>query len=446
MTSMPADRSTNAPMTTFSGLAKPDRGPKWASLLLLITLTVLIVTLICWARIFTLEIWASGPGRVTPAQQLQVVQNLEGGIVREVLVKEGDRARSGDVIARIDATEAEGSYQEDQINWFALLGLIDRLQAEAVGEALSFSTALRNGGPEADKVMAIEQTAFKARQEGLQSSLKVFATQKESELQTANDAREQIKLLRNTRDLIQRQLDVVGPQVRKGLVSETELLKIERERATVEQQNSELEAAVNAALRNADQLEAKIEEKVGMFRAEAVAQLSERRATLAALSERLVVSRDRFTRREIRAPVDGVVKRVLTTTPGEIIKPGDTLIEIVPTEDDLLVEVRITPQDIGFIRSKQPARVRLTAYDSSIYGVMQGEVVRVGADTLLTKDEESFYTVVVKVDRFADSNGQPLDIIAGMTADVSIVTGERSILDYVFKPITKLRLSALRDR
>lgn len=446
MTSMPADRSINAPMTTFSGLAEPSRGPRRASLLLLMTLTTLMVTLIFWAQIFTLEIWASGPGRVTPSRQIQVVQNLEGGIVREVLVGEGDRVRAGDLIARIDATEAEGSYQEDRINWLALVGLIDRLQAEAAGEQLSFSAALLDGGPEAAKVIEIETTAFQARQEGLQSSIKVLATQRDSEIQKAADARVQVELLNNTRSLIVRQLEVVGPQVRKGLVSETELLKIERERSTVEQQNAELRAAANSALRDADQLEAKIEEKVGMFRAEAVAQLSERRATLAALSERLVVSRDRFTRREIRAPVDGVVKRVLITTAGEIIKPGDTLIEIVPTDDDLLVEVRITPQDIGFIRSEQPARVRLTAYDSSIYGVLQGKVVRVGADTLMTKDEESFYTVVVKVERFTDSSGQPLEIIAGMTADVSIVTGERSILDYIFKPITKLRQTALRDR
>ena len=450
MSDFPAHSASGAgaPMTDIAALVSPQRGPRFASLIVVLIVAVLAGSLFYWAQVATLEIWATGIGRVIPSRQIQVVQNLEGGIVTEVLVGEGDAVTSGEIIARIDSTDAQSSYLQDRSNWAALTALTDRLAAEASGMELVFSPALDDGSAAAREAKASEQAAFVARRDALRSGLAVLDAQRTRQVRAATDARAQIEQLGTTRGLVDEQLSVVRPQVEKGLVSRTELLRLERELADVDQRRTELQAGVNAAESDAAETAARIAEKTDAFRADAFAALSEARASLAALSEKLIASRDRVVRRDVRAPVDGVVKRVLVTTEGEVVKPGDTIVEIVPSNDDLFIEVRIRPQDIGFIRKGQEASVRLTAYDSSIYGAMIGRVERVGADTITTNEGESFYPVVVIVDpeQGIESRTAELEILPGMIADVSIVTGERTILDYVFKPILKLRDTAFRDR
>lgn len=437
-------------LTDVRALADPQRGPKVAALFLVGVLGLLAAALIYWAQAYTLEIWATGIGKVIPSSQIQVVQNLEGGIVREILVKEGDRVAAGQEVARIDGTDVESSYQEDLANVLALTALTDRLAAEASGQELVFSEQLKTGGPEADAIMADETAAYRARRANFEAERAVLEAQRQSQVQAAADAAEQLKHLKTTQTLLEKQIAVVEPQVKKGLVSETELLRLLRDQADGEARAAELLAAINKARSAEQELTARLKGHEAGFRSEAFSLLAEKKAVLAGYRERLVASHDKVVRRSVKAPVAGVVKKVLITTPGEVVKPGDTIVEFVPSDDDLLVEAHIRPEDIGFIRPGQEAKVRLTAYDFSIYGAMTGTVERVGADTQSTRDGESFYPVVVRVG-YGNEDGLPakmkdLEILPGMIAQVSIVTGERTILEYVFKPILKVKEMAFRDR
>jgi adhesin transport system membrane fusion protein len=433
-------------MTDMSAVAEPSSGPRRASILVVVTVVLLAFALLVWANVSTLEIWASGPGKVIPSSQIQVVQNLEGGIVREVFVREGDLVHLGQPVARIEAIEAQSKYQEYLVTWQGLSALVARLQAEANGTPLVFPADLQDGSAGAANAIAAERAAYAARSLELNSTLSVYDRQRIDQLQSAEDAAVQDEKLSQIDALVAKQIDMLKPQVAKGLVSETELLKAQRELADTALKRADLQAAINAATRKAHEIEAQMQATRAKFVAEANANLSEKKTTLAGMAERVVASKDQVTRSLIRAPVEGIVKQVKVTTPGEVVKPGDTIAEFVPTRDDLLIEVHVSPKDIGFIRTGQESTVRLTAYDSSIYGSLPAVVERVGADTLVTRDGDSYYSVVVRITNAAAANGQELDIIPGMMAVVNITTGHRTIFDYIFKPLTKIGSTAFRER
>ncbi|MGE6742875.1 HlyD family type I secretion periplasmic adaptor subunit [Allorhizobium pseudoryzae] len=433
-------------MTDMSAVAEPSSGPRRASILVVVTVVLLAFALLVWANVSTLEIWASGPGKVIPSSQIQVVQNLEGGIVREVFVREGDLVHLGQPVARIEAIEAQSKYQEYLVTWQGLSALVARLQAEANGTPLDFPADLQDGSAGATNAIAAERAAHAARSQELNSTLSVYDRQRIDQLQSAEDAAVQDEKLSQIDALVAKQIDMLKPQVAKGLVSETELLKSRRELADTALKRADLQAAINTAKRKAHEIDAQMQATRAKFVAEANAQLSEKKTALAGMAERVIASKDQVTRSLITAPVEGIVKQVKVTTPGEVVKPGDTIAEFVPTRDDLLIEVHVSPKDIGFIRTGQESTVRLTAYDSSIYGSLPAVVERVGADTLVTRDGDSYYSVVVRITDAAAANGQKLDIIPGMMAVVNITTGHRTIFDYIFKPLTKIGSTAFRER
>ncbi|MCY1668976.1 HlyD family type I secretion periplasmic adaptor subunit [Rhizobium sp. SL86] len=433
-------------MTDMSAVAEPSSGPRRASLLVVVTIVLLAFAMLVWANVSTLEIWASGPGKVIPSSQIQVVQNLEGGIVREVFVREGDLVHLGQPVARIEAIEAQSKYQEYLVTWQGLSALVARLQAEANGTPLVFPADLQDGSAGAANAIAAERAAYAARSQELNSTLSVYDRQRTDQLQSAEDASVQDEKLSQIDALVAKQIDMLKPQVAKGLVSETELLKAQRELADTALKRADLQAAINAATRKAHEIEAQMQATRAKFVAEANGNLSEKKTALAGMAERVIASKDQVTRSLITAPVEGIVKQVKVTTPGEVVKPGDTIAEFVPTRDDLLIEVHVSPKDIGFIRTGQESTVRLTAYDSSIYGSLPAVVERVGADTLVTRDGDSYYSVVVRITNAAAANGQELDIIPGMMAVVNITTGHRTIFDYIFKPLTKIGSTAFRER
>lgn len=434
------------PMTHIAATARFHKRASRAAVLCVLFCVALTVALLWWARAFTLEIWASGEAQVVPSSQIQVVQNLEGGIVREVLVKAGEAVKAGQVVARIETSEALSTFEEDRLNRIALAARIKRLEAETSGTVPMLDEGINDGSPFAAAAIQAEKDNYMARQTEVKASIAILEATLEKLRQNAEDSRVQLKHQQQVASVISEQIAIYGPLSAKQLVSRNELLVTRRARAEADADVAAIAANVNSAEKESLETAARIEEVRSKFISGALAELAEKRALHATIDARLTSSRDRLQRQEIKAPVDGIVKRVAITTPGEIIKPGDTIVEFVPLKDDLLLETKIRPQDIGFIRKDQVAHVRMSAYDSSIYGTLTGHVERVGADTQLTSDGVAFYPVTIRIDVNAVSKQKNLEIIPGMTASVSIVTGERTILEYVFKPILKLGETAFRER
>lgn len=433
-------------MTHIASTAQLRRKASKGAISCVLVCVALSSALLLWARTSTLEIWASGAAQVIPSSQIQVVQNLEGGIVREVLVKVGEEVQKGQIVARIETSQAISTFEEDRLNRIALAARINRLDAETSGTIPIFARDLDDGSAFAAAAIQSEKDSFRARQTSIKASIAILEAALEKSRQRATDARVQMKHQMQVASVISEQIDIYDQLADKQLVSRNELLQARRARAEADARIADIAATVNAAEKEGFETAARINEIRSKFIAEALAELAEKRALHATIDARMKASRDRLQRQEIRAPVDGIVKRVAITTPGEVIKPGDTMVEFVPSRDELLLETKIRPQDIGFIRKDQMTHVRMTAYDSSIYGTLSGRVERVGADTQMTSDGIPFYPVTVRIEKRDLDPAKALEIIPGMTADVSIVTGERTILEYVFKPIFKFGETAFRER
>ena len=424
----------------------PVRGPQRAILILVTLAATILLLFFIWAGVSHLDITAKGEGSVVPSTHIQLVQNLEGGILRDVLVREGDHVTKDEVVAKIDATDATSSYREDLSTYNALLGTAARLEAETSKHPLAFPDDLKNadGGK---AIMASERSLFESRQSELQDAVTVFQRQEEKARQTISDRKDQLVHLRDKKTSLASEHKLVAAQVRQGLMSVVEKLRLERQIAETEEEISKANGEIRGATLLIEELESRIAERRSGFISEAREELSKTNAKLAALAQRLVVHRDKVGRREVRAPVNGIVKRVATFTSGAVIEPGGTIMEIVPMDDTLYIEARISPSDIAFIHEGQEAKVRMTAYDVSVYGALKGRVERVGADTVITREGARYYPVTIRVEQDAlKTRQQHLSIIPGMVAEVSIVTGSRTILGYLLKPVLKLKENALQER
>jgi adhesin transport system membrane fusion protein len=354
-----------------------------------------------WAANAPLDVVTLGHGRVIPSSREQVIQSLEGGILAELRVREGDAVERDQVLLRIDDTRFGASFRETGSRITALRAAIARLRAEASGTALSFPADVRP-----DQVR-VETELYNSRRQQLAESL------------TA---------LRRSHELADREMRMTVPLVEKGVIPEVELLRLQRQ--------------VNELLAN-------LQERQNKFRAEARADLAKNEAELGALSEGNTARADQVRRTVVHSPVRGTVKRVHINTVGGVIQAGQQIMEIVPVEDQLLIEARIKPSDVAFLRPGLPATVKITAYDYSIYGGMEATLEQISADTIRDekKPDESYYSIQVRT-RSATMKGKdgPLPIIPGMTATVEILTGQRTVLDYLLKPFLKARESALRER
>lgn len=429
-----------------ASMLDPVRGPRQAVLVLLVTIAALFVFVLVWAGLARLDVTASGQGAVIPSRQIQLVQNLEGGILTSVLVREGDRVAEGDVVAVIDDTGIASSYREDLATYNALQATAARLSAEAHQAPMAFPTELSDV-PGGQELIEAESAFHAARATQLADTLKVLERQEEQAQATIKDAQSRLGHLEAKRRSAAAELALVARQVNEGLTSVVDKLQLERLIAETDEKLAGAGGEIERATLELEELAARKAEQRSGFVAGAREDLSRVRAELASLSERLVAHRDRVGRSEVRAPANGIVKRVATLTSGAVIEPGGTIMEIVPVDDDLSIEVRIAPADIAFVQPGQEAKVRVTAYDFSVYGALPGRVERIGADTIINRDETRFFPVTVRVDESTLEGRQAdLPIIPGMVADVSIVTGKRSILDYVLKPVLKLKEDALQER
>ena len=426
-------------------IAAKIQGPNPRSFLLLIGIVAFFVVAYVWADRAVLDEVTRGHGKVIPSSKVQVIQNLEGGILEELLVGEGDIVEKGQILLRIDDTGYSSRAGEIESNYLNLMGKIARLEAEASGVGISFPPELL---AERQDISISEQNLFNARQSELQSQITILRQQAQQRSQEIQEINGRLKQLRSTLALANEEKSITEPLVKKGIVPKVQFLQLKREINELQGQISASNLAlprVDGALKEANQ---RIEEKILTFRSKASHELGVVRAEYEAARQAILGVADRVARTDVRSPVNGEVKELKIQTIGGVVRPGQDIVEIVPIDDSLLVEARIRPSDIAFLRPGQEATVKITAYDFSIYGGLPAKLERISADTIVDEQTgESFYQIIVRTDQNYLQRGEnTYPIIPGMVASVDTLTGHKTVLDYILKPILKTRDLALRER
>ena len=407
----------------------------------------LIVVFLTWAYFAEIDEITVGEGKVIPSSQVQVIQNLEGGIVAEIPVRVGDLVQKGQIIMKLDPTRFSSSVGETQAKRDALLARVARLEAEASGRAFQVPAELVKSNPQ---LVNEERTLMTTRQQELDTAMIVLRQQAEQRTQELSEKKASYQQLQQSHDFVNQELKISRPMAAQGVMSEVEILRLERQLSDVKGEMEAARLAIPRLEQAAAEARSKITASIAKFRSDAASDLNLARAELAGTSAVSVAAEDRLARTAVRSPVTGIIKQLKVTTVGGVIQPGMEVMEIVPLEDTLLVETKVRPSDVGFIRPGQDATVKVTAYDFSIYGGLDAQVENITADTItVEKGEktESFYIVRVrtKSNAFSASN-KTLPIMPGMVATVHIRTGKKTILNYLLKPIIKARYDAMRER
>jgi len=397
-----------------------------------------------WAHYTELDEVTVGQGKVIPSSQVQIVQNLEGGILKEIHIEVGQTVEKNQLLMTIENTEALSSLRERQAEYVGLLVRAARLSAEATGERPNFDESTRLNYP---NVVMREMSLYENRRESLRANQTVFQQQVLQKEQEVIELEAKLNNLITSFELANEELRLTRPAFNEGAVSKVELLQLERQ---VNQMRGDMKATQLALPRAESALieaKTKLIESDAKYRAEAQEDLTGVRSKLDQIAEVNVSLEDKVQRTQVRSQVKGIVKQLQINTVGGVIKPGQSLMEIVPLEDSLLIESKIRPEDIGFIKPGLNAVVKLSAYDFAIYGGLQGEVENITADTILDEEGNSFYIVRIRTDKnFLGTDLVPLPIIPGMQATVDVLTGKKSLLDYLLKPILKAQQNALRER
>ena len=409
-------------------------------LLVMVGLSAAAIGWAGWARI---EEVARAQGVVVPSGRARSVESLEGGIVREILVSEGDTVDAGQILIRIDDIGAAASMGEITARRNALRARALRLEAELrQDDAPDFSSLELD----ADHPLALRELAvFDSRQAADLSQRTILVSQVSQRAQEIEELTSALARIDESLTLIDEEIEL---RSKSGVVPRAQIIPIERERTAKRQERDGVISRRAQAIAAREEAEARVEELNLNRRAEINAERSETLNELSVIEETLKRASDVLERTSLRAPVGGVVSALNVNTLGSVIAPGEEVARIVPADDTLEVEARVRPEDIAFIRLDLPASVKLTSFDFTIYGALEGRVVRIGADA--ERDEatgETYFPIIVQTDSDTlTRNGQSHEIRTGMIASVDILTGERTVLDYLLKPLRKARLEALRER
>ncbi len=419
--------------------------PAGAARMLLLVILCCFIAVVVWAHLTALDQVTRGQGKVIPSGELQVVQNLEGGIISEILVQEGDRVEAGQVVLRLDQTVFTGDFNRLRQRYFAAQARISRLMGESELVRPAFTAETRDGAAE---IVARELTLFDARWSQLQAELSVLQSRLLQRRQALAEAKLAAANAERSVTVAQREYSMIEGIVKRGLEPEMHLIESEKGLVAAE---SERDIARLSLLRHQSALEEvrlEIAATRSRFQARSSEELTKARQEYTEVVEALPAHRDKLARTSILAPTDGIVNQVLVSTIGGVAQPGQSLVEIVPDDDRLLAEVAIEPSQIGFVYVGQPARVKLTAYDFTTYGSLKGQVTHISPDAIEDERGNARYLAHVRVTEniLTDDDGDTLPILPGMVAEVDILTGKRTILQYLLQPLAALKDDALRDR
>src|SRR5215212_9106226 len=419
----------------FMGPLKRPRQPLTGSRLIIVATAIGFALFLLWAMLAQVDEVTSGQGKVIPSSKSQLIQAAEPAIIKELMVRSGQRVQRGQLLARLDDTQSASELGQIQAETQALSARSARLSAE--GTRTSTNCAGADCADEA-QLRQVRESALRSRISALQASA-------EQRRRDASEAQATINSLQGSLALAQRQVGMLEPLAAKNIVPQTDLLNARREVndiqgriAAAREQQGKAMAAVREA--QAQSSQANFE-----FRQSALDERSQVAAKLAVNQQSLLGAQGKLSRTEIRSPVDGVVNDVQVTTIGGYVQPGQKIMGVVPLGEKLLVETRVKPSDIAFIKVGDRALVKVTAYDFSTYGGLEGRVVQVSADSIYDEAEkQAYFTVIVETDKsYLMASGLRLPITPGMMTDTQIITGRKSVLTYLLKPVSKARSEAM---
>ena len=361
--------------------------------ILLWTVSSFVFIMLIWAYFASLDEVTVAEGKVISSQKTQIIDNLEGGIIKDILVKEGDTVAKDQILIRLDNTRFASNYNEEKIKEMAFRLKMLRLQAE------------------------VNKKPFQVEE----NITKQFPNLVKNELELYNSHQNELKMMQDKQSLLQKQVDMTRPLLKSGAIAPVEILQLE-------QAQKEIDGAISK------------------FKSDTLQQLNDAEAHTSQLKESNLSLQDQLARTEIRSPVHGVVKQIYANTIGGVVKPGIPIIEVVPVDDTLLVEARVKPRDVGFLHPDQDAIVKISAFDFSIYGGLQGKIEHISADTSVDEKGNSYYEILVRTQKsYLEKNQKQYHIIPGMQVTADILTGKKSVLTYLLKPIMKAK-QAMRER
>nr|WP_244970404.1 HlyD family type I secretion periplasmic adaptor subunit [Kosakonia radicincitans] len=413
-----------------------------------ITLWAIFAFFICmffWSALADIDEVARGEGRAIPSARLQKIQNLEGGIVAQVYVRDGDIVNAGAPLIRLDDTRFRSNAEETSADRLALRARVERLTAQTNGDTtLTLSPDIVKDAPDIAKGEMELFTSINNRVNSAIAGLNEQLVQKKQELL---DMQAKAGQYRKSLQLLQQEISLSVPLISKGAISRVEVLRLQRTEVETRGQLDTTTVAIPGAVAAVKEIESKIKETLDNTRSDALTQLNQARTDLSKAEATNKAIEDRVNRTMVVSPVRGIVQQVMVNTIGGVIQPGNDMVEIVPLDDTLLIEAKIRPQDIAFIHPGQEAMVKFSAYDYTIYGGLPAKLVQISPDTVTDKDGNSFYVIRLRTDKnHLGTDDKPLLIIPGMVASVDIITGKRTILQYLLKPLLRARADALHER
>lgn len=406
----------------------------------------LLAILLLWAAFAPIDEVTRGEGKVIPSSQLQVVQAVDGGVVEEIHIKEGQKVRKGQLLVRIDPTRFVANLREGSAKAFALQAKIERLNALVNGAVYNpqLPAEDRGQGSEAAMIIAQERQYFYESQRQLGERMMMARQQVEQRRGELREAEAMIATADRSHQMARQELDITRPLLKTGAVSQMDVLRLERdvsrtqgERAQASARRGQLSAGIREAEINIRDAELTMKNEWRAELAAAMAELNSLGASVTGLADRVKFS-------EIRSPVAGVIQRVMTNTVGGVVQPGNAVVEVVPTGDKLVVEAKVSPRDIAFLRPNLPATVKFTAYDYSTYGGMEARLTHISPDSITDEKGNTYYLVRAETARSQFKQGLP--VIPGMVVQLDVLTGKRTVLSYLLKPLLRAKQNALTER
>lgn len=416
----------------------------WFARITIWVVTACLAAALVWANFAILDEVTTGQGKAIPSSKIQVIQNLEGGIVSEIFVREGQVVKKDDVLLRLDDTRFLSNKGESDADRLALIARVERLSAEAEGRPIQMPEEITRTAPQ---LAEDEMGLYTSRQQRLQSEQRTLGEQLRQKTQELAEFRSKSGQYRSSLGLIQQELNMSQPLVKAGAISQVEILRLRRSAVEVRGSLEATNLAIPRAESAISEIRSKVEESELGFRSDAYKELNDARTELKKSSASGSAIDDRVSRTTVVSPVNGIIKQLKVNTIGGVVQPGSDMLEIVPLEDNLLIEAKVRPQDVAFLHPGQKAMVKFSAYDYTIYGGLKANLELISADTITDDEGNSFYLIQLRTDRsHLGSDAHPLAIIPGMIATVDIITGQKSVLDYLLKPVLKARTEALRER
>lgn len=399
---------------------------------------------VVWASFAVIEEVTIGQGKVIPASKIQIVQNLEGGIVKHIAIREGDIVERGALLVQIDPTGLGSDLDEKREKIMGLTALYARLKSEADGAELIFPPEIVARRPD---LVRQQLQHHESRRREIGGTLDVLDRQADQKRQEIAETRAKIRSVAASLALANEELQLTEPLVKQGAAARVDVLRLQTRIAELTGQFESFTLAIPRLEQAIAEARSQRQQKEMSFRSETLKDLNEVDVQRAGLTQSARGQADKVARTDVRAPGRGVIKTLNVTTVGQVLRPGQEIVEIVPLDDTLLVEARLAPKDVAFLRPGQDAVVKISAYDYTLYGSLAGRLERIGADAVTPEKGESFYVIGVRTDKaHLEKDGRILPIIPGMIAEVDILSGKKTIMQYLIKPITRMRHEALRER